>query len=186
MKPLDLTGMVFGDLTALEISEKRNGKILWLCRCTCGAEKSIYATHLVRGNTKSCSTGGTHGFGKKTPGYLTWIAMRTRCFNKNHIAYEQYGGRGITVCERWRESFLNFYQDMGPRPDQMTLDRINGNGNYEPSNCRWATSKEQQNNMRSNQFVVVNGVRLTIAMQSERLGVNYHTLYSRLKRAGAI
>jgi hypothetical protein len=186
MKKVDLVGKIFGDLTVICFADKKGNKVRWLCKCKCGAEKPIYATHLTRGNSTSCTPGGGHGIGKKIPGYKSWSAMIARCTNLNHVAYDSYGGRGILICHRWLASFANFYEDMGPRPSGKTLDRINTNGNYEPSNCRWATPKEQQNNMRSNKLVVIDGIESTISLHSDRLKINYSTLYSRLKRIGAI
>jgi hypothetical protein len=112
--------------------------------------------------------------------------MIDRCTLPKHPAYHRYGGRGIGVCERWRNSFPAFHEDMGPRPDGLTLDRIDSDGNYEPGNCRWATPKEQQNNTSTNKFVEIDGERLTIAQHARRLDINYETLYSRLSRKGAI
>lgn len=180
-KVADLRGMVFGDLTALSHSIHK-GKSKWLCVCVCGKEKSVYATHLLRGNTKTCSPGGNHGIGKRTPGYSSWDAMVSRCTRPTHMHYASYGGRGITVCASWRESFANFYADMGDRPDGCSLDRIDPNGNYEPANCRWATPKQQQNNMRSNVFVEHEGQAMTLAQVSDATGIPYGTVFDRYTR----
>lgn len=177
----DLTGMIFGDWTALS-KEYVRGKPKWICRCTCGVEKSVFETHLLRGNSKSCTTSQTHGIGKKTPGHSSWTSMVSRCTNQSHVAYSSYGGRGIKICDRWTGSFLAFYEDMGPRPDGMTLERIDTNGNYEPGNCRWATPQEQSNNTRTNRYVIHQGERLTIAQLARKQGLNYETLYSRITR----
>jgi hypothetical protein len=124
------------------------------CRCDCGVEVRVRVAQLVTGKTRSCGclqreiTGArrrTHGK-SRTPEHRAWRGMLDRCTLPTHISYPYYGGRGITVCERWR-SFANFLADMGPKPtSKHTLDRINGNGNYEPSNCRWATWSEQNRN----------------------------------------
>lgn len=112
--------------------------------------------------------------------------MLDRCTRKTHPAYHRYGGRGITICARWLDGFRYFLADMGPRPDGKTLERIDGNGNYEPGNCTWATPREQQNNTSTNRLVQHDSEMLTIAELARRTGVKYNTLYSRLKIAGAI
>jgi len=186
MKLIDLTGQVFGDWTVLGVADKSGGKYRWTCRCVCGKEKPVFGTHLVRGNSKTCDPGGNHGIGEKIAGYTSWAAMIERCGRSSHVHYERYGGRGISVCDRWLKSFANFYEDMGDRPIGMSLDRIDVNGNYEPSNCRWASSKTQQNNMRSNKVVLLDGVEMTVAQHSDRTGVKYQTLYARLRKLGII
>jgi len=115
------------------------------------------------------------------PEKAVWFTMKSRCYNKNNKKYANYGGRGITVCERWLGSFDKFLQDMGPRPEHGTLERMNVNGDYEPSNCRWATQKEQQNNRRNNVFITLNGATHTLVEWCTIKGLNYGTVWNRLK-----
>ncbi len=157
MKKINIAlGTQFGKWRVLEAAESdANGQAFYLCKCTCGIERSVMGRALRGGRTKACSNcadrpGGkpTHG-ASKTHTYRTWAHMKDRCFNKNHHAFASYGGRGITVCERWLK-FENFLADMGDRPSlQHSIDRFPDNdGDYEPGNCRWATKSEQQKNKR--------------------------------------
>ncbi|QVD49166.1 hypothetical protein LUCX_96 [Xanthomonas phage vB_XciM_LucasX] len=117
--------------------------------------------------------------------YAAWGAMISRCHNPNAQALDNYGGRGISVCERWRSSFENFYNDMGPRPsDEHSIERRNVNGNYEPGNCYWATADVQANNRRNTLYVEYLGERLTVMALSEKTGVPYQKLYERIYRLG--
>lgn len=149
---------------------------------------------LIRGFTRSCGCLGaetrvtsntTHGHRKRngnaTQVYAAWCSMKNRCHNATADRYDRYGGRGIKICDRWLESFENFLADMGEPPSpQHSLDRIDVNGNYEPSNCRWATQKEQSNNKQSSRKVTIDGITLTAKEWSERSGVPYKTVWHRL------
>ena len=117
----------------------------------------------------------------RTPTYRIWIAMRSRCTNPNNAGFHKYGGRGIKVCARW-QSFENFFADMGERPEGMTLEREDNDGNYEPTNCRWATPAEQSRNTRRNRMLTYAGETLCMADWAERRGVGWDTLYHRLRR----
>lgn len=156
--PLEIhVGEKYGRLTILSTERDSLRKVA--CRCECGKETRVIASALVKGKTKSCGclyremppTRGNlrHGY-SGTPIYQVWQAMSRRCFKLDDRCYARYGGRGITVCARWlgRDGFIHFLEDMGERPEGLTLDRIDVDGNYEPSNCRWATQSQQQNNKR--------------------------------------
>ncbi len=121
----------------------------------------------------------THGLRKHSL-YKTWVEMRYRCDNPKKPQYKYYGARGITYCERWKD-FANFVADMGPRPDGHSLDRINNDGNYEPSNCRWASKIVQMNNMRGNRILVVDGEQMTMAEASRRWGISIGNIWNRLE-----
>lgn len=122
----------------------------------------------------------------RTPEYMAWANMHQRCLNKNRKTYHRYGGRGIKVCDRWGD-FKNFIHDMGPKPSRKhTLDRIDNNGNYEPSNCRWADMRQQSNNRENSTYISFNGLTKTKAQWSEILNIHYDTLRIRLKKGWSI
>jgi hypothetical protein len=117
---------------------------------------------------------------RKRPEYGSWRAMKDRCLNPRHSAYDRYGGRGVTICERWL-TFANFFADMGPRPTpEHSLDRVDANGNYEPENCRWATDAEQNQNSRKNRFLTHDGQTLCVSEWARRIGIKAATLEQRL------
>ena len=156
MKKFNLEGHKFERLTATNQSKKIGIHTYWLCVCECGNSKFIRESSLIHGYSNSCgclqrqimsSVMKRHGMTNSRE-FNTWKSMIGRCNNIKDPAYKYYGGRGILVCSRWFESFENFYEDMGNRPEGKTIDRIDTNGNYEPSNCKWSTPKEQQTNRR--------------------------------------
>lgn len=151
--PFTYFGVRFGRLLVIE--ERQRGQRTVLCRCDCGTEKAFTATNLRAGKTTSCGCvrrettarrNSRHGL-SGTPEHNIWKEMRQRCRNPKHARYADYGGRGITVCQRW-DSFASFLADMGQRPPGLTLERTNNDRGYEPGNCRWATYQEQRANQR--------------------------------------
>jgi len=193
-----LIGVKFGGLTVKRITGERNHRheMFIECVCDCGGAHTTLYPRLKSGNTKSCgclqplvaAQAGKytvkHG-DCTSPTYKTHRSMMRRCYDKNNISYKYYGGKGVTVCERWRgvENYPNFKVDMGERPEGMTLDRFpNPSGNYEPSNCRWATPSEQARNFSANHWITVNGESLLLVDWANRLGVSATTILDRLNR----
>lgn len=177
----NLTGQTFGRLSVLSYAGRfpHAGKganlAHWHCQCTCGAIICVRSWLLIGGYTRSCGCLQreefsmrirTHGCtrGKITPEYHTWCGIIARCCNPKERGYKYYGGRGIRICDRWRESFAAFLEDMGPRPSpKHSIDRIDNDGHYEPGNCHWVTHKEQCWNRRSNVLVTIDGITKCVA-----------------------
>jgi hypothetical protein len=187
----------FGRLAVVALSpQRRRGYKVWICRCDCGAEREITTSNLKR-HTRSCgcvsveklvAMNTRHGSARKgalSPEFKAWQAMKGRCTYPGTRGFEHYGGRGIKVCERWRDSFENFLADVGPKPrPEYSLDRFpNPNGDYEPGNVRWATPSEQQSNRRNVPHLTIGGVTKRVTEWARELGVSY-SAYKARRRAG--
>lgn len=186
---IDLTGKRFTNLVALEpVGQNKWGSFVWRCLCDCGKEHKADAGALRSGNTKSCGclrgeksghTTDKNGKQKHTRTYKSWCHAKDRCFNPKCKKYPLYGGRGITMCDSWKNSFITFLKDMGECPPNKTIDRINNDGNYEPGNCRWATPSEQANNQRQTVFLKFpSGERVTLSTASKIYAIRRGTLYN--------
>lgn len=182
----DLTGQKFGRWTVLNHAGKKYAEQFWLCQCDCGTKRILIGGTLKKGSSKSCGCyskeqSTKHGM-EQTKTYTTWAQMKARCRNKNHKEYPRYGGRGIQVCERW-DDFRNFYADMGDKPDGMSIDRINNDGNYEPSNCRWVAQTEQIRNRRVSPKFIWDGENKSLAEIAALHNLPWRRVYERI-RAG--
>ena len=194
---IDLTGKRFGRLIVTGFAEKRGKKTLcWDCKCDCGKTKIILGASLKNGATQSCGCynreiatkkSTTHGLSKH-PLYRVWKAVKRRCYNKDTDAYQNYGGRGIIICDEWRDDFQAFYgwAMANGYKEGLTIDRINNNGNYEPCNCRWITRKEQNNNTRRNVLIEYKGKTNTVTEWCTILNVKYAAVVRRLRRGWSI
>lgn len=187
----DLVGKRFGMLAVLRRADNVGKNTMWLCKCDCGNETITSGGRLVIGITRSCGCLKFVGYnwiheGSCTRIYNIWQSMKQRCQNKNAQAYKNYGGRGITVCPEWlgESGFENFrdWSFSNGYADNLTIDRINNDGNYEPSNCRWVDMKTQSNNRRGNRMIEYNGEIHTLSEWSEITGIKIGALNSRLKR----
>lgn len=207
----DYTGKRYGRLTVVRYSHdvvgivaaadrpggvRKCARSMWECQCDCGGMATVWSSSLVTGGTRSCGCyhlesarangkkNATHGW-SGTKEYGAWSSMRGRCFNPTRPNYADYGGRGITVCARWADSFDNFLADMGSCPDETySLDRIDNDGDYGPGNCRWATRAEQANNTRANHFLTYAGRTQTLSQWATERGLRKETLSSRIGRLG--
>jgi hypothetical protein len=206
----DLTGRRFGRWTVtgyagrmrMQYGNRRVCVSLWQCRCDCGAERTVRRDLLVRGDSVSCGCymravtslantthghcGGVYHDSEASPTYHSWSAMKERCNRTRHPAFQRYGGRGITVCDRWMYSFENFLADMGERPEGLSIDRIDNSKGYEPGNCHWATTKEQGRNRADNHTLTHNGLTLCLSEWAEVTGIGKTAIRERLRRGWSV
>lgn len=186
---ISLSGQKFGMLLVLSEAPKRGNDLFVNCICDCGKETVVQKGHLKNGHTKSCGcqvcTLPVHGM-RNTPEYKAWVGMRERCYKKDRPNFHLYGGRGITVCDRWQENFENFFLDMGLKPSPAhSLDRFpDKDGNYEPSNCRWATPHEQTRNQRTNRWIEWGGEKLILQDWANKLGISGSGIHKRIATIG--
>lgn len=191
---LELSGMKFSSLLVISFAGIKkhpcgSSHSLWNCKCDCGKEIIVHGSSLTTGNSKSCGCVSrrntsnrcrTHGM-SGTNSYLRWQGMMNRCRNIKDISYKNYGGRGITVCERWT-NYSNFISDMGQAPEGCSLDRIDNNGNYEPGNCKWSTVSEQSRNKRSNRIISFQGKSQALIDWAREIGIDQASLRERLDK----
>ena len=195
---IDLTGKRFGRLVVVKRVEQTNARIRtarWLCKCDCGSDTTVDGSYLRTAATKSCGclhrdvSGArfrTHGM-THTPEYATWRRMLMRCYNPNDISYSLYGERGIQVCDRWHNSFVAFFSDMGHRPStRHSIGRIDSNGDYCAENCEWQTAREQATHSRTTQYVTYDGLTLTWSDWAQRLGTRASVLRTRLHKGWSL
>lgn len=191
----DLTGRKFGRLTVLErapdqISPSGRHRVRWHCKCECGKESFVNPDALLSGRVISCGCWSrekarlnhlTHGE-SGTRLHNIWLAMKRRCDTENIQAYRDYGGRGITVCQEWYQHYEAFrdWAMANGYTDDLSIDRIDNNGDYTPQNCRWVDSVAQANNRRSNHLLTYQGETHTLTEWAHKIGLNYQTLYSRI------
>lgn len=188
----DETGNRYGRLVVIEKHHQDSrGEWYWLCKCDCGNDKIVSGNKLRCGNTKSCGClqyehrkvgfHRTHGK-SETKLYVAWLNMRSRCYNPKNIVYKNYGGRGISVCEEWRNSsdaFIAWAEKNGYQ-DGLSIDRIDVNGNYEPSNCRWVTKEQQYLNRTDSHLLTAFGKTQTISEWANESGIAYDTIERRI------
>lgn len=200
----DLVGERFGRLLVVSRAPDRTSKAgirqpRWNCMCDCGSSCLKTGPNLTSGGTMSCgclrvdyiknnrSGKGHHGYNHGaagSPEYNSWVGARLRCHNEKDKNYNNYGGRGISLCDRWRNSFSAFLEDMGERPLGTTLDRIDVNGNYEKSNCRWASTKQQGRNMRKTIWITIGDRTLSVPEWSEISGIPEPVIRQRYRNRG--
>lgn len=194
MRFIDLAGQRFGRLSVIGRAPNRNKNPAFFCLCDCGTQTTALGGNLRKGSTQSCgclmvdrtiAANRVHGAASRRDGrsreYQSWAKMIQRCTNPNDPNFEKYGGRGISVCERWM-AFENFILDMGVAPEGLTIDRKDNNGNYEPANCHWVDRRAQANNRRSNRLISHNGVTQTLSQWARERGIKVSTLGMRLNQ----
>lgn len=199
MKLKNLIGQNFGRLTVIERGDNnKSGAVQWICQCICGNKTIATANNLQNHSTQSCgclareitikrSTIHGHTITKRTKEYIAWSGIKMRCYNKNFKDYFRYGGRGIIMCEKWKNNFQAFFDDMGYCPsNKNSIDRIDGNRGYEPDNCRWANWIEQARNRNSNHIIKYKGVKLLLIDWARITGLSRYTISKRLKNGWTI
>lgn len=186
----DLTGEKFNRLKVLKFAYKKNGRGYWECQCDCGNITFVRSDSLQNGAIKSCGclhneiSGNRfrkHGL-CKTKIYKKWEGMKARCLNPNNTRYKDYGGRNITICQEWLDDFMNFYNwaiNNGYK-DGLTIERINNDGNYEPSNCKWITKEEQMKNTRNCHYIEYNGETHCVSEWLKILGITSRSIANKL------
>lgn len=185
---IDLTGRRFFRWTVTGLSHQVGKMLYWHCVCDCGTKRAVFGADLKRGGSRSCSClmreaaaerGTTHGM-MRHPAYRSWVYMKGRCENPKTSGYHLYGGRGIKVCKRW-SSFERFWADMGPAwREGLTLERINVNGGYKPSNCKWATRKEQAGNRRTARLIATPEGEMSVTKAAELFGLKRSAVFARI------
>lgn len=183
----DLSGSKFGKLTAIKVAYKnKNGESVWECVCDCGNVVNVVCSNLKNGHSTSCGCykkicSITHNE-TKTRLHRIWAGIKARCYNTNIAQYKNWGGRGITVCEEWKDSYETFrdWALANGYQENLTIDRINNDKGYSPDNCRWATQKQQSNNKRNNTLITFNNETHTISEWAEIIGVKSRTIQRRL------
>lgn len=182
---IDITGKTFGRWTVIGLHSSGTGlPTMWLCRCQCGAKKLLQQNALRNGRSRSCRRCAMRRHGKtRTPEYYSWCAMLARCYNTHLPHYGNYGGRGISVCQRWVNSFEAFIEDMGMKPSRThSIGRIDNNGDYSPDNCRWETQYQQARNTRRNRLLTYKGRTMCLTDWAGMFGINWGTFYSRVAK----
>lgn len=180
-KEMDLKGQKFNKLTAVEYA----GNEKWLFECECGKQVIKQASDVKRGKTVSCSRNCTTGNPSKHPLYQTWDGIKKRCYQENATGYKNYGGRGIKMCDEWKNSFWTFVSDMGEKPfSACTIERLDNNQDYCKDNCVWATAKQQSNNRRNNIYITYQNEVYTLFTICKLLNLKHSTVYWRLTRSG--
>lgn len=193
--PVEMVGRKFHRLTVMCFEEKRGKQLFWKCLCDCSKETVVLGTALRVGKTKSCGClrrdfnfkHGHAGDNSKSATYVAWTHAKSRCYDPANKKYKHYGGRGITMCDRWLESFADFLADMGEKPRRgLTLERVNNSGNYEPGNCEWRTYTDQNNNLRSNRNLEYGGIKMSMAMWTRELKFPRNLIFWRLKKGWTV
>ena len=198
-KCIDLTGKRFGRLVVIKrvenyVSPNGSKYARWLCRCDCGKEKVVKTVCLNDGDTQSCGCIHSERLAERNRAnkklgktnhrlYKIWCGIKARCKNSNATDYDIYGGRGITICEEWKNDFSLFYNwavNNGYK-DNLTIDRVDTNGNYCPENCKWSTTKEQSNNKRNNKYITYKGQTKTLSQWCDELGLKYSKIKQRIQ-----